>query len=225
MSKEVKILIADDHYLIAKLIKMMLTTANENYEVELAKSSTEVFNCLAKHSPDLILLDIDMPEIDGLQILKKVKSGHSEIKILMISNHTEAWIIKRSLKLGADGYISKYADSDEILAAIKSVLNHENYLCKNTIKSLYLSSNTDKKELVSTHLKNAIGNLSKRELEVLKLVVEEYSTKDIADLLFISTRTVETHRKNILAKLGVKSTLSLIKIFMETNMTDIFSET
>lgn len=224
MKSEIKILIADDHYLIAKLIKMMLITAQENYIVELAKSSTEVFDYLKKHKTDLILLDIDMPEIDGLQVLKKAKIEYPETKILMISNHTEAWIIKRALKLGADGYISKYADSDEILTAIKSILKNENYLCKNTIKSLYLSSNTDKKEVVNTHIKNALGNLSKRELEVLKLVVEEYSTKEISELLFISTRTVETHRKNILTKLGVKNTLSLIKLFMETNMTETISE-
>jgi DNA-binding NarL/FixJ family response regulator len=224
MKSEIKILIADDHYLIAKLIKMMLITAQENYIVELAKSSTEVFDYLKKHKTDLILLDIDMPEIDGLQVLKKAKIEYPETKILMISNHTEAWIIKRALKLGADGYISKYADSDEILNAIKSILKNENYLCKNTIKSLYLSSNTDKKEVVNTHIKNALGNLSKRELEVLKLVVEEYSTKEISELLFISTRTVETHRKNILTKLGVKNTLSLIKLFMETNMTETISE-
>ena len=224
MKSEIKILIADDHYLIAKLIKMMLITAQENYIVELAKSSTEVFDYLKKHKTDLILLDIDMPEIDGLQVLKKAKIEYPETKILMISNHTEAWIIKRALKLGADGYISKYADSDEILTAIKSILKNENYLCKNTIKSLYLYSNTDKKEVVNTHIKNALGNLSKRELEVLKLVVEEYSTKEISELLFISTRTVETHRKNILTKLGVKNTLSLIKLFMETNMTETISE-
>jgi len=224
MKKEIKILIADDHYLIAKLIKMMLLTADESYKVELAKSSSEVFSHIEKHKTDLILLDIDMPEIDGLQVLKKIKADKMEIKILMISNHTEAWVIKRALKLGADGYISKYADSDEILTAMRSVLNNENYLCKNTIKSLYLSSNVDKKDVVNNHIKSAIGNLSRRELEVLKLVIEEYSTKEISELLFISSRTVETHRKNILTKLGVKNSLSLIKLFMETNMVETLSE-
>jgi DNA-binding NarL/FixJ family response regulator len=143
----------------------------------------------------------------------------------MISNHTESWVIKRALKLGANGYLCKYSDSDEVLTAINTLLNGDVYLCKGTLKSLYVSAPNDKRELVSTHIKHALGNLSKREMEVLKLVLEEYSTKEISELLFISSRTVETHRKNILNKMGVKSSLSLIKLFVETNMIESLNVT
>lgn len=225
MINDINILIADDHYLIAKLIKMMLTTSDERFKVSLAKNSNEVFDFIRQSKPELMLLDIDMPEIDGLQVLKKVKSEEPDIKVLMISNHTESWVIKRALKLGANGYLCKYSDSDEVLTAINTLLNGDVYLCKGTLKSLYVSSPNDKRELVSTHIKHALGNLSKREMEVLKLVLEEYSTKEISELLFISSRTVETHRKNILNKMGVKSSLSLIKLFVETNMIESLNVT
>jgi DNA-binding NarL/FixJ family response regulator len=223
MDNAIQILIADDHYLIAKLLKMMLLTSDNKYKVDIAKNHTEIFNFIQHRHVDILMLDIDMPEIDGIQILKKVKSSLNDIKIIMISNHNESWIIKRSLKLGANGYISKYADCDEIITGINTIMNDGIFLCKNTLKSICSNSHDENTEIDSKLIHKTLGNLSKRELEILKLVVEEYTTKEISDILFISARTVETHRKNILSKMGVKNSFCLVKLFVEANMIDSIS--
>jgi DNA-binding NarL/FixJ family response regulator len=221
MEKSINILVADDHYLVAKLIRMMLISCDENYTTTIACCSTEVFDIVKNNSIDLIMLDIDMPKIDGIQVLKSLKASNPEIKIIMLSNHTEAWIIKRTLNFGANGYTSKYADSDEILKGIKAVLNGELFLCSTTLKCLYSNEQNGSENGESIHVKNVVGSLSKREIEILKLVVEEYSSKEISEILFISHRTVETHRKNILKKLGVKNSLGLIKLFVENKSIEL----
>ncbi len=214
------ILIADDHYLIAKLLKMMLVSCDENYSATIACNSNEIFEYVKSKSIDLIMLDIDMPKIDGIQVLKILKVSNPEIRIIMLSNHTEAWIIKRTLNFGANGYTSKYADSEEIIKGIKAVLNGETFLCNTTLKCLCTNEPNSTETAENLQAKNVIGSLSKREIEIMKLVVEEYSSKEISDMLFISNRTVETHRKNILRKLGVKNSLSLIKLFIENKLID-----
>jgi DNA-binding NarL/FixJ family response regulator len=220
MEKEITILIADDHYLIAKLIKMMLIGYNDKFKVNIVGSSNEVFEYIIANNLDILLLDIDMPDIDGIQVLKKIKISNPEVKILMVSNHTETWVIKRALKFGANGYVSKFADSEEIIKGINAILSNEIFLCKTALKCLYCNENNSNNHQDLEHTKNKIGCLSKREFEILKLVVEEYSSKEISELLFISSRTVETHRKNILNKLGVKNSLGLIRLFVESNLFD-----
>ncbi|MBX3044416.1 MAG: response regulator transcription factor [Candidatus Kapabacteria bacterium] len=217
---ELKILIADDHFLIAKLLKMMLVTAGNNNVVELVKSGVEVFDFLKNRNVDLIMLDIDMPDMDGVQALRQIKSEYKDIKVIMISNHTESWMIKRCLKLGADGYISKYADSDEILHGINLIFQNQTFICNTCMKALCATGGETIDNEEEHRIRNSVHNLSKREIEIMKLVIEEYSSKEIGELLFISTRTVETHRKNILNKLGVKNSLGLIKLFVETDLID-----
>lgn len=224
MEKDINILIADDHYLIAKLLKMMLITSDSRYKVSIARHSSEVFDILNSLQINLLLLDIDMPEIDGLKILKTLRAEKRELIIMMISNHTEPWIIKRAMNLGANGYLCKYADSEEVVNGIKAVLNGEIFMCKGSLKSIYSVSQVNTQSQDSIRVRNSLGHLSKRELEVLKFVLEEYSSKEISELLFISTRTVETHRKNILNKLGVNNSLSLIKLFVESNILESLNQ-
>lgn len=224
MEKIIKILIADDHYLIAKLVKMMLIGSTNKFEIAIVDNGKEVFDFIEKRLIDVLILDIDMPEVDGITVLKKLKISRPEIKILMVSNHTQAWIIKRAIKYGADAYISKYADSDEIVNGISEVLMGNKYFCKKTLESLNSpnSINNDQEEVTKT--KSRLGNLSKREIEILKLVVDDFNTKEISEKLFISTRTVETHRKHILAKLGVKNSLGLIRLFVENDLLNSIGE-
>lgn len=218
MEKIIKILIADDHYLIAKLVKLMLAGSTEKFEITIVDNGKKVFEFIETNQIDVLILDIDMPEVDGITVLKKLKNTIPEIKIIMISNHTQAWIINRAIKYGADAYISKYADSDEVLVGVTEVLKGNKFYCKKTIESLNSpnSINLDKDDLCKT--KARLGNLSKREIEILKLIVDDYNTKEISEMLFISTRTVETHRKHILAKLGVKNSLGLIRLFVENDL-------
>lgn len=213
-----RILIADDHYLISKLIKMMLATSRNSYVVNLVKTGNEAIDYIKKNEVDLVLLDIDMPDLDGISVLKFIKENFNSIKVIMISNHTEPWLIKRALRLGANGYVSKYADSEEILNAINKINQNEVFLCQNTLRIMYSVTDNQNESSEVENFETALSQLTKRELEITKYIVDEYSTKEISDKLFISTRTVETHRKNIMAKLGVKNTIGLIKLTLENNL-------
>lgn len=217
MEKEINILIADDHYLIAKLVKMMLVGSTDKFNVTIVDSGSKVYEFIDKYKLDVLILDIDMPEIDGISVLKKVKTSNPDIKIIMVSNHTQAWIINRTLKYGADGYISKYADTEEVLKGIYAVLSGEKYFCKTTFDNLNTNNNINTDHDID-QTKSQLGNLSKREIEILKLVIDDYTSKEIADKLCISIRTVETHRKHILSKLGVKNSLALIRLFIENDL-------
>lgn len=218
MDDEIYLLIADDHNLVGKLIKLLLVTANKKFKVDIVYNGKSVFDHLKKNRIDVLILDIDMPIMDGITVLRKIKKNNPEIKVLMVSNHTQSWVIKRCLNFGADGYISKYDDDSEILKGIEAILKNEKFLCQKTIDCLNSNCNEDKNNPELEHTRDKLGNLSKREIEILKLVVEEYSSKDISDRLIISVRTVETHRKNILKKLGVKNSLGLIRLFIETDL-------
>ena len=221
MDNEISILIADDHYLIAKLVRMMLLSADEKYKVSTVDNGKEVLSYIKSDKIDILILDIDMPELDGIAVLKTIKISNPEIKVLMVSNHTQTWIINRALKFGANGYICKYADSDEILKGIKSIMKNEIYLCHTTLNCLQpiiRSDPNDPDNIEFIQNQNKLGKLSKREVEILKLIVDESSSKEISELLTISIRTVETHRKNILKKLGVKNTLGLIRLFVESDL-------
>ncbi len=219
MDDNYNILIADDHYLVAKLIKMMLKAANGFNVIGIARDSNEILNIFEGRQVDLILLDIDMPEINGLKVLETIKKNYRDTKAIMLSNHSESWIIKKAMDLGANGYITKLADTDEVLEAINKVRHGESYFCRNSMQSLLAnySGKEEQKDIVSE-----IKPLSKRERQVLKLIAEEYTNKEIAELLCISIRTVETHRKNILRKTGAKNTLGLIKLTMESNLLESY---
>lgn len=212
----IKILIVDDHYMIAKLLKMMLVTVDDMAIVGIAKNSNELDQYLGKKEIDIILLDIDMPQINGLQILKKVKQKYPSINVIMLTNHIEVLVIKKAINLGANGYISKFSDSDEILDAIRKVNLGETHICKTCLNKLVDNIRESPKSE-----KYYLDKLSKREWDVLILMTENLTSKEIAEKLFISLRTVETHRKNILKKTEAKNSLSLIKTVLASDLIDL----
>ncbi len=211
----IRVLIADDHSLFAKLIQQMLRTSSDIEVVGIVTNGKEVVEYAENHDIDLILLDIDMPIMDGMQTLGKIVKNKKDTRIIMLSNHTEAWLVQKALKIGASGYISKYADSNEVVEAIVTVHNGGNYFCKTSFKNLMDRIANKKTESSHDH---SYHELTKREMEVLKLIAKEFNSKEISDQLCISPRTVETHRKNILQKLGAKNTVGLIKAAMGANL-------
>ncbi len=212
---DINVLIVDDHNLFAKLIYTMLSNTPGIKVVGIAKNAQETLRFATENNIDIILLDINLPNTDGLQLLVKLNDYHPDIKTIMLSSNTEATIIQQSLKTGAAGYLTKNAQTDEVIDAINSVYNGENYFCKSSLESIMNNMINDRPK---PNIMQSIKSLSKREKEVLKLIANEYSSTKISEMLNISVRTVQTHRKHLLQKLGAKNTVGLIKTAMEANL-------
>ena len=209
MSK-IKLIIADDHELfrkgLAELIRkhndieIVKSVADGNEFMELINSNIEV---------DIVLLDITMPKMDGFQVLKELKASNANIKPIVISMHSDGSYIAKCAKSGAYGYLLKNTDEDELILAIRMVNKGKKYF----------SAEISEKMINFMSIQSVSENvLSNKEIEVLGLISEGLTTKEIAAKLFVSTRTIETHRANILKKLEVKNTAELIKKAAKMNL-------
>ncbi len=156
----------------------------------------------------LILIDINLPKMDGVELCKALLSKQPNTKVIALSSFNDASFIKRMIQNGAKGYLLKNTSGDELITAIKRVASGEEYLSK-TVKDTLISSSLGKSQTAF------IPKITRREKEVLTLITEEYTTKEIAVKLFISVATVETHRLHLLSKLGAKNTAGLVRIAVQ----------
>ncbi|MCO6490777.1 MAG: response regulator transcription factor [Phaeodactylibacter sp.] len=203
----IEIMIADDHRVFREGIVSILENTGEIRVVAQAQDGKEVMEKLRKARPELILMDISMGEAGGIETTRLVKEQYPEIKILVLSMHSESSYIVRMLEAGASGYLLKDAGSAELVNAIKAVAEGHTYFSSQVSATLVDQLVKGKKPPE----RKAGVPLTRREIEVLRLIAEEYSNPEIADKLFISIRTVDTHRRNLLEKLGVKNTAGLVK--------------
>lgn len=199
----IKILVVDDHKLFRDGV-MALLSRNEDFEVlDGVSNGKELLARLAAGMiPDIVLLDITMPEMDGFEVLEIAKRKFSDIRFIAISMHDEGQYIIKSIRSGAYGYLLKNADEEELTKAIYEVSSGKKYFNQHVsdimINNMVVEGPEPRK-------------LSERELEVLKLVSEGKTTKEIAEELIVSTRTIETHRVNMMKKLDVQNSAELIR--------------
>jgi two-component system response regulator NreC len=211
MSKALKILIADDHEMIRKGLTLMLETQKEiKLTVSQASNGIEVIQQTNLNNFDLIILDINMPLMDGITTLSKLKECNISTPILMLSMHKEEKLIKQAIKSGATGYILKNSSLDEIIKAITKTIKRERYYSKEVSQLLINENSQNKKELLNNEF-----NLTLREIQILSMLVKEMTSQEIGDYLFISKRTVEGHRNKIMDKVGVKSSIGLVKFALQ----------
>ncbi len=223
MKNEITILIAEDHHLVAKLLSVNLETIEEFKVIGVCYDGEETLTKMKEDKPDVLLLDIDMPVVDGMQVLKEIRAKDKDTKIVIVSNHTESWLIKMSLLEGADGFITKFAESEELVEAISTVMEGKKYLCKISKQNLQTSIDTPveaekSEEDWKSSFTARYQRLSKREKQVFNLIIHGYTSKEIGKKLFISVRTAETHRKNILYKMKVRTSVELIREATATGM-------
>lgn len=206
----IKIIIADDHTLFINGLQLLLQDKIWMEVIDIANDGKELLNMLQKTQPDLILLDINMPVLNGLDTARYIKQTYPFIKLIMLSTYNEEHLIDKAKQTGVNGYLLKNSSKDELLQTIRLVMNNQTCFPYLQPKGENIVDKQD------NFLKQF--NLTKRETEIILLLKNNFTNQQIADKLFLSIYTVETHRKNIMQKLGLKSPVALMKFIIENNL-------
>lgn len=209
------ILFADDH----TLLRQGLISLTQNFsfidkdKIYQAANGREAVNFVKKTQPELIVMDVSMPEMNGLEAVDAIKSQFPEIKVLMLSHYNNEPYVIRALKAGADGYMLKDAAVDELQDGLKDILNG----------NMYISPDIDQN--IVTKIKNsedgafdALDILTSRQRNILQLIAEGFSTKDIAEKLFLSVKTIEAHRANIMDRLDIRDVPGLVRFAIRVGL-------
>ena len=212
MAKTKKIVLAEDHRLLREGLKALLQNEKNFQVVGEAANGLEAIRFVEKHSPDLILLDLSMPKMSGLSVIKEIKSRFPRVRILALTIHESDQYVLEAFQSGADGYCLKDASKDELLVAIESVLNGKTYISPGISEGVMVGYLEGKKTLRTS---TAWDNVTQREKDVLKLIAEGYRNKEIADFLNISVKTVEKHRANLMKKLNLRNVSALTAYAIE----------
>ena len=203
--KEINIAIADDHLLVINGLNAMLEKAEGMSILFAATTGAELLEQLELRQPDVLLLDIQMPDMNGIDLCKIIHRKYPQIKVIALTNFEQSSYVKQIMRNGALGYLLKNIDGKTLIQAIRSVVANNPFI-QDQIRNNMMN------ELLSGRKITSAGvSLTKREMEILSLVAKELTNQEIADRLFISIRTVETHRINLSQKLGVHNTAGLVK--------------
>lgn len=203
-----KILIADDHAMIRNGVRSLLLQNKEWSVVGEAVNGTEAIAKYDALNPDLLILDISMPDMNGMEVSQQILTRHPEAKIIILSMYDDEDYISRCMENGVKGYVVKNETGDELEYAVRTVLKGQSYFSSQVQQVIFkkYSNNVTKKKQKEPEIK-----LTSREIEIVKLISEGLTSHQMADKLFISPRTVETHRSNLIKKVGVKNSIELVK--------------
>jgi len=207
--EKIKLMIVDDHPMVLEGMKALLTNFDYMSVAATATNAFEAMDKLKSHAVDIVIADINLPEVSGIELTARIKKEYPAIKVLAMSTFKERSYISQMIKNGASGYLVKSASKEEIEAAIQSANEGKLYLSLD-INSIDLNS-----EIASD-----VPVVSRREKEVLQLIVDGLTNPQIAEKLFISLHTVDSHRKNLLAKFNVNNTASLIRVAIKNNLVE-----
>jgi DNA-binding NarL/FixJ family response regulator len=206
------VLIVEDHPIVSESLSRIITDSDLNVQCHHAPNGAKGLAFLNGNSFDLVLLDINLPDMNGIEFCKMAKSRFPELKILAITTIAQRHVIEKMLLQGADGFILKTSDIDDIIGGIRQVLSG---------KLVYLGKGV--KELMKGNLQDNsdLPMITKRESEILKLIADGQTNQEIAAQLFISIFTVDSHRKNLLLKFNAKNTATLVKIVVSKGIIDV----
>ena len=201
---KIRVLLADDHILIRAGVRSLLENIEGTEVVAEASDGREALELVKQHSPDILVTDIAMPGLNGLEAISRLKKSNFNLHIIILSMHTSEEYVREALRVGASGYVVKGADPSELELAVKSVMRGEIYLSPAISKSI-----------VSHFLQQPPGeaehDLTSRQREILQLIAEGQTTKDIARLLDLSIKTIETHRTDLMKRLDIHDVTGLVR--------------
>ncbi|HSO88940.1 MAG TPA: response regulator transcription factor [Draconibacterium sp.] len=213
---KIKVLVVDDHQLFREGIVTLLFSAENIEVVAQAEDGLDAIEKAKHYKPDVVLLDITMPRMNGIEATRKLKTQIPGIKIVSLSMHSEKQYVKGVLEAGADGYLLKNCTYRQLTDAIRSVYDGKKYLSEDITEMVingYLAPSSSET--------SDFEKLSSREKEIFLLFTEGKSTREIGDLLFISVKTVNTHKQNILEKLGLKSNADIVKYGLKNGLINL----
>lgn len=215
MNAKSKIVLAEDHTILREGLKSLLSSSQDFEVIGEAADGREAIRCIEKLKPDLILIDLSMPRMNGMEAIREIRRLSKEVKIIVLTVHKSEEYILASFKAGADGYVLKDATHEELLMAIKSVLKGKNYISPEISEKVLEGYLEGRKRLKS---QTSWETLTSREREILKLIAEGYKNKEIAEELCISVKTVEKHRSNIMEKLDLHNVQALTALAIEKGL-------
>jgi len=210
----VKIALADDHKIVRDGIKTMLESQPEIDVVVEASNGNEILEKIEDTLVDLVIMDISMPEKDGIEATKELKNRYPNVKVLALTMSNDDLHIRQMIQAGASGYVMKSAGRKELKEAIETIMSGQHYFSDEATQSIMM-------DLVKGKGKSTTPDavhITDRELEILELIVQEYTNQEIAEKLFISSRTVDAHRRNLLQKTGARNTAGLVKYAFQHNL-------
>jgi len=207
-----RILIVEDHPIVSESLARIIAGSDLNITCSQAPTAAKGLACLNGNPFDLIILDINLPDMNGIEFCKIAKTRVPNQKILAITTVAQRHVVEKMLDQGADGFILKTSDTDDILEGIRQVLNGKTIYLGKGVKDLIKGISADNSDLPM---------ITKRESEILKLIADGLTNQEIADQLFISIFTVDTHRKNLLLKFNAKNTATLVKIVVSKGIIDV----
>ncbi len=216
--EKIKIIIADDHTIFRQGLRMLLAQEDDMEVVGEAADGIEALELAKKHNPDIILLDIAMPNMDGVQVAGKIKKSLPRIKIIVLTSYSDDQFLYEFLKLGVSGFVLKDSASQELIYSIRK--SHEGMVffdpsVSKKVMEKFTQVSGGKSDFVN------YGKLSDREKEVLRLVAEGCATKEVAEKLYITPKTVENHRANIMKKLNIRDRTGLTKYALRLGLIDL----
>jgi two-component system nitrate/nitrite response regulator NarL len=213
----IHIAIADDHRIFLEGLQLLLEKEDNIKIVGTAINGQEVLKILDTSTVDITIIDINMPGMNGIDAVALIRKKHPKVKVIMLTSYNDKHLINKLLKGGANGYVLKDMDKNELHLAIETVMSGETYISKKALKTIEGSKNeSTTANDFDNYTKGA--SLTNREIQILKLVAKGQSNQQIADELFVSYHTVKTHRKNLLRKLEVNSVVDLVKIADAMNL-------
>lgn len=202
---KIKLMIVDDHQMFIDGVKSLLRKDKQFEFIAEANTAEDALRIMQETQPEILITDISMPGMSGNELIENVKSKNPDIKILVLSMHNEAEVISEIMMQEAEGYILKNTGRQELSSALRKIADGGTFYSDEVLLSLMRRVKKEAKR------DKEVVQLSERELEIVKLIVQEMSNEEIAEKLFISKRTVETHRKNINQKTNMKTVVGLIK--------------
>ena len=209
----ITVAITDDHLMVVEGLKTMLNNADGIQIISTYNSVNDTIDGLQIKEPQVLLLDINLPDGNGIHLCKQLKDHYKNLKIIALSNYEDIAFIKQIIKNGANGYLIKNTNKQELITAIKTVIDNQLFL-PDKLQRLLLNDSLGK-PINSAFF---IPSLTRREKEVLELIVKEYTSEEIAETLFVTIKTVEAHRSNLIQKLGVKNVAGLVRVAIEKGL-------